>query len=199
MMVVGLTGSLGTGKTTAAKMFAGLGAKVLDADKIAHGLIQPDTKAWEQIVVLFGRNILNKNQTISRGKLGSIVFNNKRYLKKLESIIHPLVIRKITKSLERISHKRKIKVVVIDAPLLIEAGLKKKVDKLIAVKLDQKSQITRSLKKPNLSQRQILKRIALQIPLSKKITMADYVIDNNKGLKNTASQVKKIWEEIKNG
>ena len=117
---------------------------------------------------------------------------------KLEGIIHPRVIREIVNRLSRIKHKAKNSVVIIDAPLLIEAGLKKKTDKLIVVKLNRERQLARMLKKSNLSRSQILKRISRQMPLSKKIAMADYVIDNNRGLRRTAAQVKKIWEEIKN-
>ena len=198
MIIVGLTGGWGTGKTTVARMFARLGAKILDADRISHSLIRPDTKSWKAIVLLFGKDVLNGNRTINRKKLGKIVFENKKYLKKLERIIHPLVVEEITKRLARIKHKSKNDLIIIDAPLLIEAGLQKQVDKLIVVKLERKRQIARLLKKSDLSRSQMLKRIALQMPLSRKTAMADYVIDNNRGLKNTANQVRRIWEEIKN-
>jgi dephospho-CoA kinase len=197
VIVLGLTGSLGAGKTTVARMFSKLGARVLDADKIAHKLIGPGMKGWRAIVLWLGKDILNKNQTVNREKLAEIVFKNKKDLKKLEKIIHPLVIGEIKKYLDR--NKTKNRVVIIDAPLLIEAGLKKKVDKLIVVKLDRKKQIARVLRQSRLSGGQILRRIKLQLPQSKKIAMADYIIDNNGNIKNTASQVKKIWREVKNG
>ncbi len=199
MIVIGLTGSFGTGKSTVAGMFREFGAKVLDADSIAHKLLCPGTNSWRKIVHWFGTAILNRNQSINRDKLAKIVFRKRQDLRKLERIIHPLVIREIASRLRKIENSRKDEIVVIDAPLLIEAGLAKKVDTLIVVKLNRTEQIARSLKQKGISRAQILKRIRSQLPLSKKIAIADYVIDNNGRKNDTRRQVKKIWEEIKNG
>ena len=199
MIVIGLTGSFGTGKSTVARMFKELGARVLDADTIAHNLIRPGRDSWRKIVRWFGPDILNRNQTINRDKLAKIVFRKRQDLRKLEEIIHPLVVREIAGRLGKIENSRKDEIVVIDAPLLIEVGLAKKVDTLIVVKLNRIEQIARSLKQKGISRAQILKRIRSQLPLSKKIAIADYVIDNNGRKNDTRRQVKKIWEEIKNG
>lgn len=199
MIVIGLTGSFGTGKSTVARMFNQLGARVLDADTIAHNLIRPGRDSWRKIVRWFGPDILNRNQTINRDKLAKIVFRKRQDLRKLEEIIHPLVVREIAGRLGKIENSRKDEIVVIDAPLLIEVGLAKKVDTLIVVKLNRTGQIARSLKQKGLSRAQILKRIRSQLPLSKKIAIADYVIDNNGKKNDTRRQVKKIWEEMKNG
>ena len=199
MIVIGLTGSFGTGKSTVARMFKELGARVLDADTIAHNLIRPGRDSWRKIVHWFGTDILNRNQSINRDKLAKIVFRKRQDLRKLERIIHPLVIREIAGRLRKIENSRKDEIVVIDAPLLIEAGLAKKVDTLIVVKLNRTEQIARSLKQKGISRAQILKRIRSQLPLSKKIAIADYVVDNNGRKNDTRRQVKKIWEEIKNG
>ena len=199
MIVIGLTGSFGTGKSTVARMLKELGARVLDADTIAHDLIRPGRNCWRKIVHCFGLDILNKNQSINRDKLAKIVFKKRQDLRKLEEIIHPLVIREIAARLGKIENSRKNEIVVIDAPLLIEAGLAKKVDTLIVVKLNRTGQIARALKQKGISRAQILKRIRSQLPLSKKIAIADYVIDNNRRKNDTRRQVKKIWEEIKNG
>ena len=120
-------------------------------------------------------------------------------MRKLERIIHPLVIREITARLRKIQHSSKNNIVVIDAPLLIEAGLDKKVDILIVVKLKRAGQIIRALRQKRVPRAQILKRIKSQLPLSEKIALADYVIDNNGRRNDTRRQVKKIWEEMKNG
>ena len=199
MIVIGLTGSFGTGKSTAAEMFKDLGARVLDADIIAHNLIRPGRDCWRKIVDCFGRDILNRNQTINRGRLARIVFRKRQDLRKLDKITHPLVIREITSRLGKIENSRKDEIVVIDAALLIESGLAEKVDILIVVKLNRAGQIARVLKQKGISREQILKRIRSQLPLSKKIAIADYVIDNNGTKNNTRRQVKKIWEEMKNG
>lgn len=199
MIVIGLTGSFGTGKSTAARMFKELGAKVLDADTIAHDLIRPGRDSWRKIVHWLGPDILNRNQSINRDKLAKIVFRKRQDLRKLEQIIHPLVVREIAGRLGKIENSRKNEIVVIDAPLLIEVGLAKKVDILIVVKLNRIEQIARALKQKEISRTQVLKRIRSQLPLSKKIAIADYVIDNNGRKNDTRRQVKKIWEEIKNG
>jgi len=199
VIVIGLTGSFGTGKSTVARMFKELGARVLDADTITHNLIRPGRDSWRKIVRWFGPDILNRNQTINRDKLAKIVFRKRQDLRKLEEIIHPLVVREIAGRLGKIENSRKDEIVVIDAPLLIEVGLAKKVDTLIVVKLNRTEQIVRSLKQKGISRAQILKRIRSQLPLSKKIAIADYVIDNNGKKNDTRRQVKKIWEEIKNG
>ena len=199
MIVIGLTGSFGTGKSTVARMFKELGARVLDADTIAHDLIRPGRDSWRKIVHWFGRDILNRNQSINRDKLAKIVFRKRQDLRKLEQIIHPLVVREIARCVRKIENSRKNEIVVIDAPLLIEVGLAKKVDTLIVVKLNRTEQIARALKQKGISRAQILKRIRSQLPLSKKIAIADYVIDNNGRKNDTRRQVKKIWEEIKNG
>jgi len=199
VIVIGLTGSFGTGKSTVARMFKELGARVLDADTIAHDLIRPGRDSWRKIVHCFGPDILNRNQSINRDKLAKIVFRKRQDLRKLEQIIHPLVVREIARRLGKIENSRKNEIVVIDAPLLIEVGLAKKVDILIVVKLNRTEQIVRALKQKGISRAQILKRIRSQLPLSKKIAIADYVIDNNGRKNDTRRQVKKIWEEIKNG
>ena len=199
MTVIGLTGSFGTGKSTAARMFKDLGARVLDADIIAHNLIRPGRDCWRKIVHCFGRDILNRNQTINRDKLAKIVFRKQQDLRKLEEIIHPLIVGEIASRLRKIENSRKDEIVVIDAPLLIETGLAKKVDILIVVNLNRVRQKARVLKQKRISQDQILKRIRSQLSLSKKIAIADYVIDNNGKKNDTRRQVKKIWEEIKNG
>ena len=199
MIVIGLTGSFATGKSTVAGMFKELGARVLDADTIAHDLIRPGRDCWRKIVHCFGPDILNRNQSINRDKLAKIVFRKRQDLRKLEEIIHPLVVREIAGRLGKIENSRKNEIVVIDAPLLIEVGLAKKVDTLIVVKLNRTEQIARALKQKGISRAQILKRIRSQLPLSKKIAIADYVIDNNRRKNDTRRQVKKIWEEIKNG
>lgn len=192
-IVLGITGSFGSGKTTVAKQFKALGARLIDADKIAHRVTSAQTKIYKRIIKTFGRGILKKDKSIDRFRLSRIVFNNKILLKRLNSIIHPEVIRIIKVRIRGLGAK----VIVLDAPLLIEVGLVTCVHKLIVVKINRAKQIERIIKKTLLSKIEILKRIREQMPLGKKIRLADFIIDNNGSIKETRRQVRKIWSQMK--
>jgi len=187
-LILGLTGSFGSGKTSVARMFGYFGAQIIDADKLAHRCISPGGSAYKKIINIFGKRILKKNGIINRGKLASIAFNNKNLLLRLNNIIHPEVIR-IIKNKIKLSRS---KVIVLDAPLLLEAGLEKIVDKLIVVKITRVKQIKRIQDKTSLSTKDILKRVKYQIPLQRKIRLADFVIDNSSSLQETKKQVERI-------
>ena len=191
-IILGLTGSFGSGKTTVARIFRSLGAKIIDADRIAHRLIKPRTKIYKKIINTFDRDILKKNRAIDRDKLAEVVFNNKYLLKKLNSIVHPEVIRAIKKKIETSSGR----VIVLDAPLLIEAGLQNLVDKLIVVTITREKQIERISKKTGFSRQDILKRIEAQIPQNVKSRFANFIIDNNGAIYQTKRQVKEIWKKL---
>ncbi len=186
--IIGVTGSFGSGKTSVAEYFGSYGAKVIDADKIAHSLLNPGTKVYRQIKHIFGSGVFAKNQRVDRKKIAAIVFKDRKCLKKLNQIIHPQVIRLIKNEI-RLS---KARVVILDVPLLIESGLGRIVDKIIVVKITRKQQLKRIKKKFSLSEADILKRIKMQLPLSRKVRMADFVIDNSSTHKETIKQAGKI-------
>ncbi|MDI6758460.1 MAG: dephospho-CoA kinase [Candidatus Omnitrophota bacterium] len=207
--IIGLTGGFGAGKTTVAGIFKSLGAAVIDADKIAHGLIDPaffKKKAgsiqakqgiyredgYKKIISAFGKDILDENGVLDRPRLGKIVFSSRKLLKKLNRIIHPQVIRIIRKEIKHALPK----LIVIDAPLLIESGINKIADILIVVKASQGKQIKRIQKRSSLSRQNILRRIKCQIPLRDKLRLADFIIDNNGSLKKTKKQVKEVWRRL---
>ena len=190
MKVIGLTGSFGTGKTFVASIFRELGAKVIDADRIAHKAIRKGTPAYKRIVKLFGKKILNKEAEINRGELGHIVFSNKAFLRKLNDIVHPYVIKEIKRSIRSAG---KTDVVVVDAPLLLEARLGGLVDKLVVVKCQKRRQIERCQEKFRLQKEEILKRIANQISIKRKMEIADLVIENSRTRSLTRKQVRKAW------
>ena len=193
MKVLGLTGSFGTGKTTVARMFKRLGAKVIDADKIAHELIRPGFGVYRKLIHAFGRRILKKHsRNINRKSLAEIAFSNKAELKKLNKIMHPAIICGIKQQLK----EGKSKISVLDAPLLIETGLNRIADKLVVVKLNKAAQLKRLKGKTGLAYNKIIKRISSQLGLSEKIKKADFVIDNNGTRANTYKQVKAVWKKI---
>jgi len=188
-IILGITGSFGSGKTTVAGIFKSFGAKIIDADKIAHSLIKPQTPVYKKIICAFGRGILNQDKSINRHRLARLVFNNKNLLKKLNKITHPEIIRIIK---EKIRTDASSGIVVLDAPLLIEKGLGKITDKLIVVTITGKKQTERMRNKTGLSITDILKRVKAQIPLRNKVRLADFIIDNSATLKETEKQVQEI-------
>lgn len=191
-VIIGLTGGFATGKTTVSRMFRSFGAKVIDADKIAHKLIKPNTAVYRKIIQVFGSSLLKKRGEIDRDKLACLVFNDQAALEKLNRIVHPEVIRVIAQEIKKSGQKE----VILDAPLLIEAGLGRIVDKLIVVNLSRAQQIERSLRRSPLSKAHILKRIKAQMALEKKLRLADFVIDNNGTIRETKKQVKAIRRKL---
>ncbi|MBL7151772.1 MAG: dephospho-CoA kinase [Candidatus Omnitrophica bacterium] len=191
-IILGLTGSFGSGKSTVAGILRSCGAEIIDADKIAHRCYRPQSNAYKKIINLFGRRIMGGDKKINRRKLAGMVFADKGLLKKLNRIVHPQVKAIIS---SRIRQSKK-KAVVIDAPLLIEAGLQRVVDKLIVVTLDRQKQLARMKKRDALSPAEIRKRVRAQIPLQRKAVLADFIIDNSGTREETKRQVKRIWKKI---
>lgn len=187
-IVLGITGGFGTGKTTVAGYFRERGAKVIDADKIARYLVKPGSAVYKKIVAGFGRAVLKKNRTIDRLKLSQAVFPDRRLLNKLNRIVHPQVVKIMKKE----SNSAREKIVVLDVPLLFEAGLKPLTDKVIVVKLNRKVQLARLLKKTSLTKKEIVMRIKAQMPLSTKVRKADFVIDNSGTQNYTKKQVENL-------
>ena len=197
-LIVGLTGGIVGGKSTVASMFRDLGAKIIDADILSHSVILPFKPAWKKIVKLFGEDILRKDLTINREKLGKIVFADQALLKKLNEITHPEIIKLIKKeiNLARDKTHNQEKILVIDAALIYEAKIDRLMDKIIVVYINEDEQIKRLIKRNNLSKDEASQRVKSQISMKEKIKMADYVIDNNNSLDKTRKQVVKTWQEL---
>ncbi|MCM8778653.1 MAG: dephospho-CoA kinase [Candidatus Omnitrophica bacterium] len=195
MVIVGITGNIGSGKSTVASYFSAYGAKVIDADKLVHRLLRVKTTVGENLVKSFGKGILDSHGGIDRKKLAKIAFANFRRWRLLCKIIHPEVIR-IIKERIRKARKQKIKVLAIDAPLLIESRLDKLVDYIVLVKAEQKKAYQRTRLKMDISLEDFRRRIRFQLPFRKKLPFADFVVDNSKTIKFTERQVEEIWKKI---
>lgn len=197
MLLVGLTGGVATGKSTVAQMFKRFGAVVIDADQLARDMVQPDRPAWRAIVRSFGKGVLNPDRTIDRHALGAIVFHDKSKLRRLERIIHPRVARERARLARQAARKDPRTVVVYDVPLLFEAGVDKRVDKIIVVTADQETQIARLKKRNSLSRSQALRRIRSQMPLARKIRRADVVLDGTRSRSSLRAQVRKLYRSLR--
>ncbi|MFC1593082.1 dephospho-CoA kinase [Candidatus Omnitrophota bacterium] len=190
-MVIGITGNFGVGKTTVAGIFHRLGARIINADRIAHKIILPGTAAYKQIIRFFGRGILSGGY-ISRRKLSRIVFFDKQKLKILNSITHPQIVEEIKSSI-RVCSKREI--LAVDAALLIESGLLSRIEKLIVVKCSLRI-VRDRLKKKGLTLGEIKARLGFQLPQHRSIQFADFIIDNSTNKAQTREQVKQVWYDI---
>ena len=195
-VIIGVTGSFASGKTTVSNMFKGLGAYVIDADKICHCLMLPSNKVYKKIIRHFGASILKKNRSIDRKKLAEIVFNKRPELNLLNKIVHPAAMRRIKRI---IRSKKKRNFIIVDAALLLETGLYKDMDKIIVVRLKRTEQLKRARKAKGMSRKQILQRIRMQAPIQKKLAHADFIIDNSAAKKKTFIQVSRIWKTIRRG
>jgi dephospho-CoA kinase len=190
MLKIGITGSFGTGKSTVATMFKRCGAKVIDADALVHRLLKDDAGCRREIHKAFGDGVLAA-RGIDRSRLAAIVFADPKALRKLESILHPRAWRETEQALKRLG---RAKAVVVDAPLLIEAGWQRRVDRLVVVSSTRAQQVARIGKRTGLAGPEVLRRIRRQMPLKDKIKHADFVVDNSGTRAGTYRQVEKIWK-----
>lgn len=190
-MIIGITGSIGSGKTTVSGILKKYGFKIINADEIGHEIIEKNSSAYNKIISTFGKEILDNKKNINRKKLGDIVFSDKNKLKKLNLIMHPIINHEIKKEISKLKRNN----IAVDVPLLFESKMQKMFDKVLVVAADEKV-IFRRLNK-EYSKEKIKKILQNQMSLGKKIKMADFVIYNNKGLKYLNGQVRKIIEKLK--
>ncbi len=185
---------MGSGKSTVARILKTGACELIDADRLAHQSLYRGGRVYKKIVSFFGQGILKGNKNIDRAKLAGIVFIHKPALKKLNSIVHPAVKKEIFR---RIMNSKK-KIIILDAPLIIEAGLRKKVDKLVVVRSRRSQQFSRSALKLAKNHRQIGMRMKSQISQNEKLRFADFIIDNSGTISKTRKQVleirRKLWK-----
>ena len=155
MLIVGLTGGIASGKSTIADMFKKEGAYIIDIDLISRELVEPGKPAWHEVINVFSEKILNDDQTINRKKLGDIVFSDGKKRRELEDIIHPKINRETLNKTKRIGEKNNRAVVIIDVPLLIEADIQHRVDKVVLVYTSPQAQVERLMKRDNLTEDQL--------------------------------------------
>jgi dephospho-CoA kinase len=196
MIIVGLTGSVGTGKSTVTNFFKELGAYIIDWDELAREVIHPQLKAWKGIVEYFGKAILNDDLTINRRKLADIVFSDKEKLAKLNQIVHPEVFQedeRITNEIKRLAPDA---LIIKDIPLLFELTRPIYVDKTIVVSVSEQIQLRR-LEEKGMSRKDAQRRIKSQLPLEEKVKSADFVVNNDGPPEETKRQVEEIYSLLR--
>ncbi len=199
-MIIGLTGSIGSGKSTVGLHLASLGAEVLDADVIAAQVVSPGTPELEKIRKIFGEQVIKDNGHLDRLKISSIVFKDINALSKLEEIIHPKVKSIISDKVKEYRRDMgKSKVLVVEVPLLIESGMQGLVDEVWVVIAEKEKQIERVVKRSKLSRDEVLKRINAQMSQQEKSSYANRVIDNTGSIEQTILQVEDIWKSLRMG
>ncbi len=191
-LIIGLTGNIATGKSEVARMLARLGARVIDADKVAHTVMQPGGPAYGAVVDAFGPEILSPDDTIDREKLGAIVFRDPAALRRLEEAVHPATIAEI----DRLMAQTAEPVVVIEAIKLIEAGMHRHYDSLWVVTAPRELQISRLQSTRGLTEQEAALRVDAQPPQEEKIARADLVITNDGDLTSLQDKVKAAWDSI---
>jgi dephospho-CoA kinase len=209
MLKVGLTGGIAAGKSVVGDMFVALGACLVQADRIAHSLMEPGEPVYNDVVRHFGREILNREGSINRAKLAELAFGDPKLpahqrvsrIDELNRIVHPAVIRSQDEWMVAMGIQDRHAIAIVEAALILEAGLSKRFDKLVVVTCAAEQRAARFAARQKVDLEaaciEVNRRMAAQLPDEEKIKAADYVIDNSGSLENTREQVGQVWEKLK--
>tara|TARA_Y100000816_G_scaffold20311_1_gene13200 strand:- start:925 stop:1518 length:594 start_codon:yes stop_codon:yes gene_type:complete len=196
MLKVGLTGGIGTGKSSVSDLFNDWGAYIFDADSIAKDILNYDNTAQGEIIAEFGTDILNKEGSIEKGKLARIAFQDEDHQLRLNAIIHPYVFRKIDSSFDRVLEEGKHDMFCVDAALIYESGADTHMDYVVVVTSHLRLRTERVMSRGGLSRDEFLRRVELQWPDEDKVHMADYVIHNNGTKEDLITESKRVYKLI---
>jgi dephospho-CoA kinase len=209
MLRVGLTGGIAAGKSVVGEMFVALGARLVQADRIAHSLMQPGEAVYNEVVRHFGREILNPDGSVNRAKLAETAFgsasaaegNRASRIEELNRIVHPVVIRGQDAWMQESGRQDPKAVAIVEAALILEAGAGGRFDCLIVVTCSPEQRVARYAARQKLdieaARKEVERRMAAQLPDEEKIKAANYVIDNSGSLNETQEQVNKVWQELR--
>lgn len=194
-LVVGLTGGIATGKSTVARMFEELGAAVVSADVVARQVVEPGEPAWGEIKDTFGEEVLAADGTLDRRALGAVVFGDEEARRRLEAITHPRIRERMRRQIDELAGRGLV--VIAEIPLLFEsAPARALVDETVVVYVDEDVQEARLMERDGFSRAEARARMAAQKPLAEKAALADWVIDNGRGLEETKAQVERLWRRL---
>lgn len=209
MLKVGLTGGIAAGKSVVGEMFVAQGARLVQADRIAHSLMQPGEAVYNEVVRHFGREILNRDGSINREKLAEAAFGGasdaagKRAsrIEELNRIVHPVVIRSQDAWMEEMGRQDPRAVAIVEAALILEAGAGKRFDRLVVVTCNEDQRVARFAARQKIdieaARKEVVRRMAAQLPDEEKVKAADYVIDNSGSLDHTREQARQVWEKLR--
>jgi dephospho-CoA kinase len=196
MMSAGLTGGIGSGKSTVAAMFQHLGATTINSDEIGRSMMQPGTVVYDRIVSGFGPDVVDASGKLDRVKLANIVFNDLDKLKHLNAIVHAPVLREIDRQIQQQRSRDPQAVVLVESAVLFEAGQHRRFDKIIVVWCTPEQQVERYMQRAPISKEDVARRMAAQIPGDEKRKMADFVIDTSKTLADTERNVSEVFQAL---
>ena len=195
MLVVGLTGGIGSGKSTFAALLAERGAQIIDADLLGRDALRPGEPAWHSVVDTFGDEILVEHtMDIDRKRLAGIVFNDPQKLAALNAIVHPIIVGGIADRLEQLSHTDEV--VILDAALIVELGLADSVDKVVVVTADVDNRRRRLAELRGMANDDIVARIGAQASEEELIAKADIVVRNNGDLAALNKEADRVWAQL---
>jgi dephospho-CoA kinase len=197
MLIAGLTGGVASGKTAVSQVLKEEGAYIIDADQIARELVLPHKPAWSELIRAFGQEILQEDGSIQRKKMADKVFADPKQRKLLNQILHPRIKEEMDRRAKEIGKKDPEAIVVIDAPLLIELGDHRELDKLIVVTSTQAQQIDRLKDRDGTNPEEALRIVSSQMPLKEKLKFADYVIRNEGSMEETKKRAREVYQELK--
>jgi dephospho-CoA kinase len=194
MLLVGLTGGIGSGKSTVSRMFADRGAVIVDADDLARRAVEPGTPGLQKVIDAFGSDVLKPDGSLDREAVAAKVFADPDKRKLLESVTHPEVFRLYHEEIER--HRDTDDVVIFDAPLIVETGAHEGFDVLIVVSASEDEQIRRVVADRGMSEKDARARIRAQLPLEEKEKVATVVIRNDGSIEDLEPQVETLWRDL---
>jgi len=195
MKVIGLTGGIGSGKSTVSRLLGEMGAVLIDADKVGHEAYQPGTETWKELVAAFGDEIVAPDRTIDRKKLGAIVFAAPEELTRLNRIVHPRMFNMMKDRIEKY-RQQGVKVVVIEAAILFEANWTSLVDEVWVTVASEATVVQRAIERTGLPEEQIRARIRSQLSNEERIKKADVVITNDGDVKELRVIVEALWKKL---
>ena len=193
MLVIGLTGSIGTGKSEAARQLEALGASIISADQVGHEAYTPNTEAWEHVVSAFGDEILQDDGEIDRRKLGAIVFSDPGQLERLNQIMHPRMAQMVADKVE-VLRGQGVEVVVVEAALLFEAGWDSLVEEVWTTDSPEQAVIERLKVRNGMSEEEARKRMSSQMGRTERLDRSDYVIENSGDMVALGVAIKELWD-----
>jgi len=196
MLKVGLTGGLGSGKSTASKFFNSLGAFILDADNAAKKLIESSKKVKNELIKEFGTDIMDANSNVDKKKLARIAFQDEDHQQRLNYVVHPHIHNAIDKSFNEILDQNNHKLFIVDAALIYESGYDAHLDYVIVVTAQLKHRMERALNRNTLTREEILKRIEFQWPEEDKTSLADFVIHNDGTEAELNDQIVELFKKL---